>query len=69
MKMNESTFVDMLCEKLEDKLDGLTVSKMENLIYKVIVNEDLEFEYIKDADDFAEVTVKSGLLLVILARD
>ncbi|QEF93685.1 hypothetical protein FVF72_09150 [Methanothermobacter sp. KEPCO-1] len=44
MKMNESTFVDMLCEKLEDKLDGLTVSKMENLIYKVIVNEDLEFE-------------------------
>lgn len=28
-----------------------------------------EFEYVKDTDDFAEVSVKSGLLLVILARD
>jgi len=60
---------------LSDVVDGISTKGLYYPLYNYrmeigptrgISNE---FEYIKDADDFAEVTVKSGLLLVILARD
>lgn len=44
--MNETEFVKQLCDASIYKLeyDGFTISIGENLLYNVIVNEDLEYE-------------------------
>ena len=44
--MNETEFKEKLQEKLQEKLEkaGVKVERNKNLIYKVIVNEELVFE-------------------------
>jgi hypothetical protein len=44
IEMNETDFKLKLKEKIEEKLDGFYVKTDENLLYKVLVNDKLEYE-------------------------